>query len=71
MLFRSIIRFVKTSSYEAQVDVFTKRIMVTEFDEELWYITADSVAVYDDGRLVVKFRDGSEVSISADIWKAA
>ncbi|MCL2513614.1 MAG: hypothetical protein FWF08_06905 [Oscillospiraceae bacterium] len=29
------------------------------------------VTVYDDGRLVVKFRDGSEVSIDADIWKAA
>jgi len=45
--------------------------MVTEFDEELWYLTADSVTVYDDGRLAVKFRDGSEVSITADIWKAA
>jgi len=45
--------------------------MVTEFDEELWYITADSVTVYDDGRLAVKFRDGSEVEVAADIWKAA
>jgi len=45
--------------------------MVTEFDEELWYITADSVTVYDDGRLVVTFRDGSEVEVAADIWKAA
>lgn len=44
---------------------------VTEFDEELWYITADSITVYDDGRLVVKFRDGSEVSIAAEIWKVA
>ena len=45
--------------------------MVTELDEELWYITADSITVYDDGRLVVKFRDGSEVEVAADIWKAA
>jgi len=45
--------------------------MVTEFDEELWYITTDSIMVCGDGRLVVKFRDGSEVSIAADIWKAA
>jgi hypothetical protein len=45
--------------------------MVTEFDEELWYITADSVTVYDDGRLAVRFRDGSEVTISQEIWRAA
>ena len=45
--------------------------IVTEFDEELWYITADSITVYADGRLVVRFRDGSEVSIAAEIWKAA
>ena len=45
--------------------------IVTEFDEELWYITADSVTVYDDGRLAVKFRDGSEVTIAADVWQAA
>jgi len=45
--------------------------MVTEFDEELWYITADSVTVYDDGRLTVKFCDGFDVEVAADIWKAA
>ena len=45
--------------------------MVTEFDEELWYTTADSITVYEDRRLVVKFRDGSEVTIAADIWQAA
>ena len=45
--------------------------IVTEFDEELWYITADSITAYEDGRLVVKFRDGSEATIAAEIWKAA
>jgi hypothetical protein len=45
--------------------------MITEFDEELWYITTDSITVYDDGRLVVKFRDGSDVSLPAEVWKAA
>jgi len=45
--------------------------MVTEFEEELWYITADSITVFEDGRLVVIFCDGSEVSIAAEIWKAA
>jgi len=45
--------------------------LVTEFDEELWYITVDIITVQADGRLVVTFRDGFEVSIAADIWKAA
>ena len=44
---------------------------VTEFDEELWYITVDIITVYDDGRLVVTFRDGDEVSLPAEVWKAA
>jgi len=41
--------------------------LVTEFDEELWYITMDFITVYEDGRLVVTFRDGSKVSLPADI----
>ena len=52
----------------ANINLFLKTLMkhnklVTEFDEELWYITADSVTVYADGQLAVKFRDGSEVTI--------
>lgn len=45
--------------------------LVTEFDEELWYITVESVTVYADQRLLFTFRDGSEISIEPDIWKAA
>jgi len=45
--------------------------VVTEFDEELWYLTVDFITVYDDGRLAVSFRDGSEVSLPAEVWKAA
>ena len=45
--------------------------MVTELDAELWYITADSVTVYEDRWRVVKFCDGSEVSIPTEAWKAA
>jgi len=45
--------------------------LVTEFDEELWYITTDSITVYGDGRLAVRFRDGSEVTIPTKIWGAA
>jgi hypothetical protein len=44
--------------------------LVAEFDDELWYIAADSIKAYEDGRLVVIFRDGSEVSVAAEIWKA-
>ena len=45
--------------------------IVTEFDEELWYITVDSITVFEDGRLTVQFRDGSEVAITPEVWKAA
>ena len=45
--------------------------LVTEFDEELWYITVDFITVHGDGRLAVTFRDGSEVSIAAEIWNVA
>ena len=45
--------------------------LVTEFDEELWYITVDFITAYDDERLEVTFRDGFAVSIQAEIWRAA
>lgn len=45
--------------------------LITEFDEELWYITVESVTVYADQRLLLTFRDGSEITIEPDIWKAA
>lgn len=45
--------------------------LITEFDEELWYITVESVTVYADQRLLLTFRDGSEISIEPDIWKVA
>ena len=45
--------------------------LITEFDEELWYITVESVTVYADQRLLLTFSDGSEISIEPDIWKVA
>ena len=42
--------------------------LVTEFDEELWYITVDFIKVYGDGRLEVTFRDGGAVTIAQEIW---
>jgi exonuclease VII large subunit len=43
--------------------------LITEFDEELWYITVDTIAVFPDGRLAVRFRDGAVVEVDADVWR--
>ena len=53
----NITRFLKTL---IQHDAF-----VTEFEEELWYLTVDKVKAFEDGRLVVCFRDGCEVAVEA------
>ena len=45
--------------------------LVTEFDEEFWYSTVDFVTVYEDMRMVFSFRDGNEIEIKKDAWKAA
>jgi len=45
--------------------------LVAEFDEELWYITVDRVKAFEDGRLVVCFRDGCEVVAARDELQAA
>jgi hypothetical protein len=45
--------------------------LVTEFDEELWYITVDTIAVSPDGKLAVRFRDGAEVEVAAEVWRKA
>ena len=37
--------------------------LVTEFDDELWYITVDKVLVHTDGRLSFIFRDGAAVDV--------
>jgi len=45
--------------------------LVTEFDEELWYSTVDSVTVYKDGRMVFAFRDGKKITVKREAWEAA
>jgi len=40
--------------------------LVTEFEEELWYITVDKVLVYPDKRLSFIFRDGAVVDVSPE-----
>jgi len=59
-----ITRFLKTLVHSGDD-------LLTEFDEELWYITADSITIQADGRLAVQFRDGAEVTIEAEVWRAA
>jgi len=34
---------------------------LAEFDEKLWAMSIDSVTVHRDGRLIFRFRDGTEV----------
>lgn len=45
--------------------------LVSEFDEELWYTTVESVTVYENKAMIFTFRDGRQVEISAEMWKAA
>jgi len=54
----NITRFLSTLKQQDEI--------VTEFDEELWYITVDRVTVHDDGRLAVAFRDGAVVEILSE-----
>jgi len=49
----NIARFLSTLKQQDEI--------VTEFDEELWYITVDKVLVHKEGRLAVMFRDGATV----------
>jgi hypothetical protein len=54
----NIERFLKTLARQEN--------LITEFDEELWYVTVDCVKVYPDGRLKVVFRDGVGVSVESE-----
>jgi hypothetical protein len=40
--------------------------LVTEFEEELWYITVDKVLVHADKRLSIVFRDGAAVDVALE-----
>lgn len=48
-----------------------QQALVTDFDEELWYSTVDFVTVYEDRRMVFTFRDGNEIEIQENAWRAA
>lgn len=53
---------------EAAIDDFkvvflSHRVMLTEFDEELWGCMVESITVQIDGMLLVKFKSGYEVTV--------
>ena len=67
---------LERNAKRAKIDMFLAQLtgcggLVTEFDEELWYSTVDFVTVYGDMRMVFTFRDGREVIVKKDAWKAA
>ena len=37
--------------------------LLTEFDEKLWVAAVDKVTVFEDGRLVFAFKDGTEIEV--------
>lgn len=67
---------LERNAKRAKIDMFLAQLtgcggLVTEFDEELWYSTVDFVTIYGDMRMVFTFRDGREVIVKKDAWKAA
>lgn len=46
-------------------ELHAQKDFVTEFDEELWYMTVDRVDVYAQMRLIFTFKDGSTVEVQA------
>ena len=67
---------IERRAKRANINRFLKALqrqdhIVTDFDEELWYITLDRIEVFHDGRLRVIFRDGAAVEIRGAQWKAA
>ena len=55
-------RTVKRRAAESFLAVTLKRkTPLTEFDEQFWYATVDTTTVYNDGRVVFRFKDGTDV----------
>ena len=59
----NISRFLKILKQQADI--------VTEFDEELWYITIERLEIYHNGRLCVMFCDGVTVELQQEHLKTA
>ena len=67
---------MERNAKKVKIRMFMERMgqyaeLVTEFDEELWYSTVDTVTVFDDKRMTFTFRDGTQVTIKKEAWEAA
>lgn len=67
---------LERTAKKAKIRLFMENLnqhneLVKDFDEELWYSTVDTVTVYENKRMTFTFRDGRQVDIPADVWKAA
>ncbi len=55
-------RTVRRQAAESFLAVTLKRkTPLTGFDEQFWYATVETKTVYNDGRLLFRFRDGTEI----------
>lgn len=61
----------KTKIRLFMADINQHSELVTEFDEELWYSTVDSVTVFENKKMTFTFRDGRQVDVPAEVWRAA
>lgn len=67
---------LERTAKRAKIQMFIERLekcseLVSDFDEELWYSTVDSVTVYEGKRMVFNFRNGQQVEIFKEMWRAA
>ena len=63
-------RTAKRVNIERYLDTLQKcGEIVSEFDDELWYTTVDTVTVATGKRLVFKFKDGSEITSEPRMWR--
>lgn len=44
-------------------DLKQRDCLLTEFDEELWYMTVDSVKVHSEARVTITFKSGTEIDM--------
>ena len=55
-------RTVKRRAAESFLAVtFKRKTPLTDFDEQFWYATVETATVYNDGRVVFRFKDGTEI----------
>ena len=43
-------------------EVAKRKAPMDEFDEQFWYATVDTVTVGSDGKLMFRFKDGTEIT---------